>query len=67
MQWGWGSAGSGEKAGAHLALEVHVGHMAANSSVSLVPAPAPLGILEAALTQGALMASAPHLAHVDGS
>jgi len=66
VHWGWGSTGSGEEAGSHLALEVHVGHVAADGGVSLVPAPTPLGVLEAALAQGALVAGAPYLAHVDG-
>lgn len=67
MQWGWGSTGSEEVAGAHLALEVHMGHVAADGGVGLVLAPTPLSILEAALAQGTLVATAPHLAHVDGS
>lgn len=40
--------------------------MAADGGISLVPAPAPLSVLEAALAQGLLVASAPYLAHVDG-
>lgn len=66
VQWGWGSTGCGKEAGAHLALEVHVRHVAADSSVSLVPTPILLGVLEATLTQGALMASALYIAHMDG-
>lgn len=68
VQQGWGSTGEEEEeeAGAHLVLEVHVGHVAADGSVSLVLAPALLGVLEAALTQGTLVAGAPHLTHVDG-
>lgn len=66
-QWGRGSAGAGGEAGTHLALEVHVGHVAADGRVVLVPAPALLGVLEAALAQGVLVAGAAHLAHVDGA
>lgn len=62
----WGSTGSGEDSGPHLALEVHVGDVAADGSISLMPAPILFSILEAALAQGALVASAPYLAHVDG-
>lgn len=65
VQWGKGSAGAGGEAGTDLALEVHVGHVAAHGRVVLVPAPALLGVLEAALAQGALVAGAAHLAHVD--
>lgn len=53
-------------AGAHLALEVHVGYVAADGRVVIVPAPTLLTVLEAALTQGALVANAAHLTHVDG-
>lgn len=62
----WGSTGSGKEAGTHLTLEVHVGHVAADGSISLVLTPILLSILKATLTQGALMASAPYIAHMDG-
>lgn len=66
LQWRWGSTGSGKEAGTHLALEVHEGHVAADGSISLMLTPILLSILEATLTQGALMASAPYIAHMDG-